>query len=178
VIDLCEEWNQSLPHPPMLGLVVGATDTAALQQVRRRSLHCWILCPGVGAQGGDARTVCEIGLRENDGSGLLISVSRNISKATNIKEAAKQFFEEINAIRQEIINNNQQKQQEKLTTSSSTSAQSTVSLKEYQKSFIQFALQENVLKFGSFKLKSGRMSPYFFNAGLFNHGRSLSILSR
>jgi hypothetical protein len=174
VIDLCEEWNQSLPHPPMLGLVVGATDTAALQQVRRRSPHCWILCPGVGAQGGDARTVCEIGLRENDGRGLLISISRNISKAANIKEAAKQFFEEINAIRQEIINKNKQKQQE----TPITTAQSTVSLKEYQKNFIQFALQENVLKFGSFKLKSGRMSPYFFNAGLFNHGRSLSILSR
>jgi orotate phosphoribosyltransferase len=44
--------------------------------------------------------------------------------------------------------------------------------------FIQLCLDLGVLRFGQFKLKSGRMSPYFFNAGLFNSGRALAQLSR
>jgi orotate phosphoribosyltransferase len=42
--------------------------------------------------------------------------------------------------------------------------------------FIQLALQKHVLKFGEFTLKSGRVSPYFFNAGLFDDGESLTLL--
>lgn len=48
----------------------------------------------------------------------------------------------------------------------------------YQQEFLEFAIQQEVLRFGSFTLKSGRLSPYFFNAGLFNSGQSLSRLGR
>lgn len=51
-------------------------------------------------------------------------------------------------------------------------------MKEYQRQFIEFALEKQVLKFGEFTLKSGRKSPYFFNAGLFNTGRDLALLGR
>ena len=51
-------------------------------------------------------------------------------------------------------------------------------MKEYQKEFIEFALEKQVLKFGEFTLKSGSTSPYFFNAGLFNTGRDLARLGR
>ncbi len=51
-------------------------------------------------------------------------------------------------------------------------------MKDYQKEFIEFALEKQVLKFGEFTLKSGRTSPYFFNAGLFNTGRDLARLGR
>jgi len=51
-------------------------------------------------------------------------------------------------------------------------------MKPYQKEFIEFALQTGVLRFGSFTLKSGRQSPYFFNSGLFNSGVSLAKLGR
>ncbi|MCG9761230.1 MULTISPECIES: orotate phosphoribosyltransferase [Pseudoalteromonas] len=51
-------------------------------------------------------------------------------------------------------------------------------MKQYQKEFIEFALEKQVLKFGEFTLKSGRTSPYFFNAGLFNTGRDLARLGR
>lgn len=43
--------------------------------------------------------------------------------------------------------------------------------------FVRLALDEGVLRFGSFKVKSGRISPYFFNAGLFNSGRSVGALA-
>ena len=49
---------------------------------------------------------------------------------------------------------------------------------EYQKEFIQYALDCSVLKFGEFKLKSGRTSPYFFNTGLFNTGAKLGKLGK
>lgn len=44
--------------------------------------------------------------------------------------------------------------------------------------FVRFALDQGVLKFGEFKVKSGRLSPYFFNAGLFNSGRSIGMLAQ
>ncbi len=51
-------------------------------------------------------------------------------------------------------------------------------MKAYQREFIEFALEKEVLKFGEFTLKSGSKSPYFFNAGLFNTGRDLARLGR
>ena len=49
-------------------------------------------------------------------------------------------------------------------------------MEQYKCDFIEFALSRNVLKFGEFTLKSGRKSPYFFNAGLFNTGADLARL--
>jgi len=51
-------------------------------------------------------------------------------------------------------------------------------MQDYKREFIQFALDNGVLKFGEFTLKSGRVSPYFFNAGLFNTGDQLAQLGR
>jgi len=48
----------------------------------------------------------------------------------------------------------------------------------HQRDFIDLALDLGVLRFGEFKLKSGRLSPYFFNAGLFNTGRAIATLGR
>jgi orotate phosphoribosyltransferase len=51
-------------------------------------------------------------------------------------------------------------------------------VKDYQRDFLQFALQTGVLRFGEFTLKSGRLSPYFFNTGLFRTGGALARLGR
>lgn len=51
-------------------------------------------------------------------------------------------------------------------------------MQKYQREFIQFAIEQKVLRFGEFTLKSGRISPYFFNAGLFNSGAVLAKLGR
>jgi orotate phosphoribosyltransferase len=47
----------------------------------------------------------------------------------------------------------------------------------YQSRFVDYCLQRGALKFGEFKLKSGRVSPYFFNAGIFNRGADLAALA-
>lgn len=51
-------------------------------------------------------------------------------------------------------------------------------MQEYQLEFIRLALARKALRFGSFKLKSGRDSPYFFNAGLFSDGKAAAMLGR
>lgn len=54
----------------------------------------------------------------------------------------------------------------------------TAAENDFRQEFLQFALDRNVLRFGEFTLKSGRKSPYFFNAGLFNMGSDLARLGR
>lgn len=167
VADLVNSWNSSSSsnlRMPALGLVVGATDPIALAAVRRAAPDVWILCPGVGAQGGAAEQVCPAGLR-SDGSGLLVSVSRALSKAENIAQAAEALRDDINA--QRAVH--RQRLQE-------ASAAAPSLLLPHQRDFLAFALSSKALQFGSFTLKSGRQSPYFFNAGCLCSGHSLSVL--
>ena len=56
---------QSIDSAPRLGLVVGATNLPALKTVRGAAPEAWILCPGVGAQGGQAMDVCNIGAKSS-----------------------------------------------------------------------------------------------------------------
>ncbi len=51
-------------------------------------------------------------------------------------------------------------------------------MQAYQQEFLEFAISQKVLRFGEFTLKSGRKSPYFFNAGLFNTGKALAKLGQ
>lgn len=149
------EWDHQFNN--RIGLVVGATDIEALSRVRTIVPHMWILAPGIGAQGGDLEAACAAGLSVG-GSKLLLPISRGISKATDPGQAAEDFRKAINAARST---------HKKTPTTSTTSTYTSRQLKAYQTEFIQFAMASQVLLLGSFTLKSGRISPYFFNAGKF-----------
>lgn len=73
-----------------VGLVVGATAPEALAAVRSAHPGCWILAPGVGAQGADAADTLRLGARA-DGFGLLVPISRGISRADDPAAAAESF---------------------------------------------------------------------------------------
>jgi uridine monophosphate synthetase len=77
-----------------IGLVVGATQPEALARVRTAAPDLWFLAPGVGAQGGDLETALKAGLRK-DGKGMLINVSRGISRAADPAIAAAELRDEI-----------------------------------------------------------------------------------
>jgi uridine monophosphate synthetase len=80
-----------------VGLVVGATQPEALARVRRAAPKMWILAPGVGAQGGDIEAALSAGLRA-DGRGLLLPVSRAVSRAANPARAAAELRDRIVSI--------------------------------------------------------------------------------
>jgi uridine monophosphate synthetase len=160
-------------EPPRLGLVVGATDPDALSKARKAcGPNMWILAPGVGAQGGDLDAACRAGLN-SAGTGMLIPVSRGISRAADPGAMAKKLKDGINAARRSVIEYNEATMQ-----SSHTCADAEQVIAPYQKEFLEFSLDQGVLKFGSFILKSGRTSPYFFNAGLFASGAALFKLGK
>ena len=87
---LARTWNAR----DNVGLVVGATQVDALQRVRQAAGDLWILSPGVGEQGGDLAAALAAGLRK-DGKGMLVHVSRGISKAKDPAAAAASLRDEM-----------------------------------------------------------------------------------
>ena len=161
--------NDASDEPPRLGLVVGATDPIALEKARQAAgEHVWILAPGVGAQGGDLELSCKVGMNKK-GTGMLIPVSRGISRADDPGKKAQELKDSINEARISVISSTDDK---------TCNEDNEQAIQPYQKEFLEFSLQEGVLRFGSFVLKSGRTSPYFFNAGLFASGAALFKLGR
>jgi uridine monophosphate synthetase len=97
---LAQTWNTR----NNIGLVVGATQPEALARVRAAAPDLWFLAPGVGAQGGDLETALKAGLRK-DGKGMLLPISRGISRAENPALAAAEFRDEILEIRRSMFGN-------------------------------------------------------------------------
>jgi len=97
VARLAETWNIK----NNIGLVVGATQPEALTRVRTTVPKMWFLAPGVGAQGGDLESALKAGLR-TDGKGMLLPVSRGISRAKNPGLAAAEFRDTILNIKRDL----------------------------------------------------------------------------
>ena len=87
-----KQWNTK----NNIGLVVGATHIDAMKRVRAAAPDLWFLVPGVGTQGGDLESAMKAGLRQ-DGRGMLINVSRGISRSDDPRKAAV-------ALRDQIVN--------------------------------------------------------------------------
>ena len=133
-----------------VGLVAPATDPGVLAKVRQAAPAIPILCPGVGAQGGEVEAAVEAGLDSN-GAGLLINVSRAILEASDPGEAARNWRDQMEVVR------TRHKEQGGLTKTAHKSEISDI---------VKELFDIGAIRFEPVTLKSGLVSPYYNNLRL------------
>lgn len=97
VAQLAHQWNVN----NNIGIVVGATHPQIMSNIRAAAPDLWFLSPGVGAQGGELELALRSGLRK-DGKGMLIPISRAISRSDDPRKTAAELRDQILEIREQI----------------------------------------------------------------------------
>jgi uridine monophosphate synthetase len=139
-----------------VGLVVGATDPAALASVRAAAPDLWLLTPGIGAQGGNLKAALSAGLRK-DKLGVLVTASRSIARADDPGQAAAELRDAINQARK-----------------SSSTPTRRVALDRLATAL----LESECVRFGRFTLKSGKQSSIYLDLRrLASHPQALKIVA-